>query len=596
MPVDLLTAEEEKPAPPGAGLALPDRVRFALEAAGAGLPVLPVRPGSKKPRIENWPDRATCDPAKILLWAAEFPGCNFGAVLDRRLAIDQDNSEAEDEWEALQVEHRADLEAGACIVKTGGEHNGRHIYFDLPADMEPREVEALRRALAARGIEAKTGRQYVVLPGSTVRREYKQIAGSFKRLPPLPEALRVLARQRLAQEAQAVSGVTGVPKKRAGIDRRAWQGVQEGRRNTTAAQVAGKLLGAGLYAEADAWRLLLEWNLRQCRPALHETELRRVFDSIAEAERRGGRKLTGARVPLELLEAQGLGDRARWCGVLMCFWWQRGEAQEPTDGALAELAGDKSSTIKRGLAELRKHKRLWRGLQKPPSGRFVIAPVGLLSSRAVSWQEKLTGLAVAFYAGPDGSTAPVGEEKIAARRGITRQQVSLHLRALAGAGLLSKRGSAYKRKQGKREHCNCYTILHATSGAVAPFSGIGSAKTRRISSTTGGSTDKPSLEATGQAVDLQNPYMGSSFKNLDRTLEAVGFRGNSECLARADKLLELKPLLAGEARQVLLEAVELDLRGDYVSFAQAVELLLALVEVYFPEVLTLVEEACGAAA
>ena len=75
-------------------------------------------------------------------------------------------------------------------------------------------------------------------------------------------------------------------------------GVQEGERNVNATALAGKLLGC-LPTEDwwVAWELLKSWNA-QNKPPLPEKELRRVFEKIAERERKNRQEAKSKEIRL----------------------------------------------------------------------------------------------------------------------------------------------------------------------------------------------------------------------------------------------------------------------------------------------------------
>ena len=55
-----------------------DVLREALDLVELGLPVIPLNPRSKKPRIEQWQTRASCDPRTIRRWFQGRPDDNLG--------------------------------------------------------------------------------------------------------------------------------------------------------------------------------------------------------------------------------------------------------------------------------------------------------------------------------------------------------------------------------------------------------------------------------------------------------------------------------------------------------------------------------------
>jgi hypothetical protein len=52
--------------------------------------VHPLKSGSKEPHIQDWPQKASCDPAQITAWWTAYPSANIGLSLDGLACIDVD--------------------------------------------------------------------------------------------------------------------------------------------------------------------------------------------------------------------------------------------------------------------------------------------------------------------------------------------------------------------------------------------------------------------------------------------------------------------------------------------------------------------------
>ena len=118
----------------------------ALDAAGAGLAVFPLRPRSKKPAIVEWEASATTDPDQIRDWWRRSPR-NVGIACgpSRLLVVDLDTP---------HMPNTAGLGSGrdvlAALADAAGEAfpdhtytvttptGGQHLYFTAPADRELR--------------------------------------------------------------------------------------------------------------------------------------------------------------------------------------------------------------------------------------------------------------------------------------------------------------------------------------------------------------------------------------------------------------------------------------------------------------------------
>jgi hypothetical protein len=76
---------------------------WALAHASRGWRVFPLRPNSKKPRKEGWPENASADPARIRTHWARYPDDNIGVACgegSNPFVIDFDNADATDAFEA----------------------------------------------------------------------------------------------------------------------------------------------------------------------------------------------------------------------------------------------------------------------------------------------------------------------------------------------------------------------------------------------------------------------------------------------------------------------------------------------------------------
>ncbi len=146
---------------------------------------------------------------------------------------------------------------------------GQHYYFSLQ-NATIRSVTSLADGLDVRGEGG-----YVVAPPSIhpSGKVYEWVIPPTEAEPaPCPAWLfEMLKRHRARPKADTVADIV--------------RGVPEGYRNVSAAQMAGKLLGAFNQSdwETVVWRLLRGWNL-QNRPPLSEKQLHYTFECIARKE------------------------------------------------------------------------------------------------------------------------------------------------------------------------------------------------------------------------------------------------------------------------------------------------------------------------
>jgi len=70
-------------------------MKFLHLAINRGLSIHPVKPRSKEPLLNRWPEMASSDPQQIEAWQQQFPGCNFGvAASDDICILESDNVNA----------------------------------------------------------------------------------------------------------------------------------------------------------------------------------------------------------------------------------------------------------------------------------------------------------------------------------------------------------------------------------------------------------------------------------------------------------------------------------------------------------------------
>ena len=115
-----------------------------------GLPVFPIRRGTKRPHTEHGVHDATTDAATIAAWSTRWPDANWAVtgVLVVDVDVRDDGFGSLQEWGGL---------SSSWSVRTGS--GGRHLYFALPDDVR-------NRGNWLRGVDVKASGGYVVVPGS----------------------------------------------------------------------------------------------------------------------------------------------------------------------------------------------------------------------------------------------------------------------------------------------------------------------------------------------------------------------------------------------------------------------------------------------
>lgn len=152
----------------------------ALAAAERGWHVFPLAPGSKRPAVKAWEERATTDPERIArCWSAGDFGIGLATGPSGLLVLDLDTAKhahdtPPEPWREAGVRDGADVLALLCerndqalpvetfTVRTAS--GGEHLYFTAPAGAR------LRNTAGALGwkVDTRAGGGYVVAAGSIV--------------------------------------------------------------------------------------------------------------------------------------------------------------------------------------------------------------------------------------------------------------------------------------------------------------------------------------------------------------------------------------------------------------------------------------------
>lgn len=222
----------------------------ALEYVRAGFSVIPIG-SDKKPLIEwlkNADEKATT--ADVRRWFAIWPDANVGIVTGEVSGI-----------AVVDVEKGGDASwlPPTAVAKTGG--GGWHYYYRYPAG----GVGNKTKILELTDIRGHHG--YVVAPPSLHASGTRYEWQSRQELAEFPPSLL----------AKAKADKPSVDWKEV------MEGVSEGSRNATAAQVCGKLMRMFAPAEWETavWPLLQAWDERNA-PPMGERELRATYNSIGK--------------------------------------------------------------------------------------------------------------------------------------------------------------------------------------------------------------------------------------------------------------------------------------------------------------------------
>lgn len=242
----------------------------ALYYASVGFPVLPVRRDLKRPYTTHGYKDATTDPEQIRSWWQTWPKANVAIITGARSGVwvlDVDGDEGEASLRTLEAEHGTLPETFEVI--TGG--GGRHIYFQWEGDDDfTISAGQLGYKLDVRGNQGG----YVVAPPSlhASGKRYEISVDSTKGFAPAPSWLR----------KKLNNSVTGQSGSSPGAWKECISGAVEGKRNSSVASMAGKLLSAGV-ADDDVMKTCLGLNNGFHSP-LAEEEVRRTVKSIIKTD------------------------------------------------------------------------------------------------------------------------------------------------------------------------------------------------------------------------------------------------------------------------------------------------------------------------
>ncbi len=246
----------------------------ALDYAARGLPVFPLKQGTKKPAIprsnggHGFLD-ATCDETTLRTWWEQrFPKANVGLATGKAglFVVDVDTGKpeasAEDKRRAFEFVIEHGLDGAPVIVETPS--GGRHYYFRKPSSGAPSKQDAFGLPL----VDLRADGGYVVAPPSTTDVGAYSFADEpdFEALTEPPDSLLALLNGNGRQAAQPVS-----------------ETIPQGQRNGTLTSLAGTMRRRGMGEEAIAAALLAE-NERSCDPALSKTEVRSIARSVSQYE------------------------------------------------------------------------------------------------------------------------------------------------------------------------------------------------------------------------------------------------------------------------------------------------------------------------
>ncbi|WP_181062360.1 bifunctional DNA primase/polymerase [Nocardia cyriacigeorgica] len=164
----------------------------ALAAAARGWPVFPLRPGTKTPAINRWPDRASTDSTHINRWWRHGTSFNIGVVTGtaaRLHVVDLDSQHMQptvaqfEDALAQFTEQVADAVPTTFTVATPA---GWHLYFRAP---HGRRLRSTIGRLGP-GIDSRGDGGYIVAPGSRTSTGHYRV---LRHAPVAPLPTRLIA-------------------------------------------------------------------------------------------------------------------------------------------------------------------------------------------------------------------------------------------------------------------------------------------------------------------------------------------------------------------------------------------------------------------
>ena len=222
----------------------------------------------KHPRIRDWDNKASTDPAQVRQWWQRWPTANIGIAAgpSNLVVVDKDTYQEVAGDGILTI---ADSETVTSLTGGGGEH----LIYRHPESGPPlrNDDKALPTWVNIRA----HGGQFVAPPSlhkSGHRYEWETGYGPHEiAIAPLPEPLRVLL------QAGDGKGDNGQRPRAASIPER----IAGGGRNNTLTSLAGSMRRRGLGA-AVIEAALLKVNAEQCDPPLSEDEVKAIAASVAQ--------------------------------------------------------------------------------------------------------------------------------------------------------------------------------------------------------------------------------------------------------------------------------------------------------------------------
>jgi hypothetical protein len=270
------------------GIADSTNADVALDLARRGFAVFPIRQwgdGDGWKPVAGWPDKASCDPARVTAWWRQYPEARIGFLTGERngvTVLDLDTKNGKDGVAALAALGFPDL-AALSPIRVRTPSGGWHLFFKH----DPRLKNSVSRI--GPGIDVKTSGGFVVAPGSLKDgRRYETNGAPVGSVdaPLFPEAL-IPDPEPEREPSQIVSNATAEQREWAAEHLQSLAGklaaMKEGGRNgalNDAAMWAGGAGAHGFLTREDAQGVL---SAAATAAGLKAREFRATFKSAWEA-------------------------------------------------------------------------------------------------------------------------------------------------------------------------------------------------------------------------------------------------------------------------------------------------------------------------
>jgi len=232
--------------------------------------IIPINPETKRPLVDTWGPYQINKPStkQVKSWWNKWSTAGIGIItgsISNLLVLDIDKEKG---WKYVTETKRLGSEPPP-IVRTGG--GGRHIYYKYPENHKITIGARIGKGKYGLDFRGKGG--YVIAPPSKHpsgnRYCWDNSIEGYKPIKPPNWLLKELKAGNNSEES--VDDIL--------------DGVEEGRRNTSATKAAGRFLAKFDAENWDlAWESLRSWNQRN-EPPLPKDELKRTFKSIAKREK-----------------------------------------------------------------------------------------------------------------------------------------------------------------------------------------------------------------------------------------------------------------------------------------------------------------------